>query len=256
MYRSSGTKCKRHYLKTRFKADVVSSIPLDVLVYVGIGRRHPNVTYIMAFLRLPKLLRVGRLPQVLSDILRILEDSSLSLAPIRLVEFLLGVILVAHWAACGFFVFARCENDWSACAVLDEGSDELVEWANEYTECLWQDTWIQRQIMNGKLPATGGGGDLWQLYVRAFDWALPTLVVVVIGDVVPITSAETLYVFLCVVIGVSINATIIGNVANIVANLETDSTEFIEKLDAIKSFVRSYIAITWDQTYMRGSNSL
>lgn len=35
----------------------------------------------------------------------------------------------------------------------------------------------------------------------------------------------------------SINATIIGNVANIVANLETDSTEFVERLDAIKDFM-------------------
>ena len=87
-------------------------------------------------------------------------------------------------------------------------------------------------------PLTNGGGDLWQWYIRSFNWALPTLVVVVvIGDVVPITSAETLYVFLWIVIGVSINATIIGNVANIVANLETDSTEFVERLDAIKDFV-------------------
>ena len=86
-------------------------------------------------------------------------------------------------------------------------------------------------------PLSNGGGDLWQWYIRSFNWALPTLVVVVIGDVVPITSAETLYVFLWIVIGVSINATIIGNVANIVANLETDSTEFVERLDAIKDFV-------------------
>lgn len=74
-----------------------------------------------------------------------------------------------------------------------------------------------------------------ELYIRSFDWALPTLVVVVIGNVMPITSAETPYVFLWIVIGVSIDATIIGNVANIVANLETDSTEFVERLGAISA---------------------
>ena len=46
-----------------------------------------------------------------------------------------------------------------------------------------------------------------------------------IGDVVPVTSAETFYAFTWMVLGVAINATIIGNVANIVANLETESSE-------------------------------
>ena len=61
--------------------------------------------------------------------------------------------------------------------------------------------------------------------------------VVVIGDVTPVTNMETLYVFLWILVGVSLNATIIGNVANIVANLETESTDFVESLDAIKSYV-------------------
>ena len=236
---------KRHYLRTRFKTDVVSSLPLDVMAYLVLGRRNDSedatttLLVVMALMRLPKLLRLGRLPETLNGIFRALEDTRLSLAPMRLVEFLLGVILVAHWAACGFFAFARWKNDWSLCTAdaTSSGTVPIVDWADAYTACLWSGTWVQRQIQNGKLPATNGGGDLWQLYIRSFNWALPTLVVVVIGDVVPITSAETLYVFLWIVVGVSINATIIGNVANIVANLETDSTEFIERLDAIKSFM-------------------
>ena len=245
---------KRHYHRTRFKTDVVSSLPLDVLAYFVLGRQNDseeattNLLVAMALMRLPKLLRLGRLPEILNSIIRTLEDTRLSLAPMRLVEFLLGVILVAHWAACGFFAFARWKNDWSLCTTdtttnstastdLADSSTADLDWADAYTACLWSGTWIQRQIQNGKLPPTNGGGDLWQLYIRSFNWALPTLVVVVIGDVVPITSAETLYVFLWIVVGVSINATIIGNVANIVANLETDSTEFIERLDAIKSFM-------------------
>ena len=243
---------KRHYIKTRLKADVLSSLPLDVLVYLIVGQQHADVALILAFLRLPKLSRLGRLPQVLHDIYRNLEDTSLSLAPIRLTEFLFGVILVAHWAACGFFALARWKNDWSACVGLDKDSSEILDWANEYTECLWDGTWVQRQIMNAKLPSTHGGGELWQLYIRSFNWALPTLVVVVIGDVIPVTSAETLYVFLWIVVGVSINATIIGNVANIVANLETDSTDFVERLDAIKSFVYRIMDPTFKDA-LRGS---
>ena len=55
--------------------------------------------------------------------------------------------------------------------------------------------------MNGKIPIDGG--NVLQRYIRSFHWALPTLVVVVIGDVVPVTSAETLYAFVWMVVGVT-----------------------------------------------------
>ena len=110
--------------------------------------------------------------------------------------------------------------------------------ADAYTYCKWGRTWIQKQIEEGKLDMTGGTP--MERYLRAFNWALPTLVVVVIGDVVPITTAETLYAFLLMVLGVTINATIVGNVANLVANLENDSSEFVKKADDIKHFMHMH----------------
>ena len=75
-------------------------------------------------------------------------------------------------------------------------------------------------------PKTGfGPRDRAAQYLRALNWALPTLVVIVIGDVVPATCAETLYVFLCIAAGMSVNAMIIGKVAAAIANSEAASTE-------------------------------
>ena len=68
-------------------------------------------------------------------------------------------LVVAHWAACGFFAFARWKNDWSSCALADtmpNSSPIIVDWADAHTECLWSGTWIQRQIQNGKLPFIAG----------------------------------------------------------------------------------------------------
>ena len=113
-------------------------------------------------------------------------------------------------------------------------------WAasDAYTYCKWGKTWVQKQIEEGKVDMTGGMQ--MERYLRAFNWALPTLVVVVIGDVVPVTSYETLYAFLWMVLGVTINATIVGNVANLAANLETDSSEFVKKADDIKHFMHMH----------------
>lgn len=228
---------KRHYLQGNFKADFVASLPFDILALLIPRNINDDASstslklIIMAVLRVPKLIRLSQLFELLSEIFRALEESNSFLSPIQLLELLTGVILIAHWAGCGFHAFARWKNDQGLCEQYPD--DEIIlSWGNERGECLWGDTWIQKQIENGKLPINGG--DTWQLYIRSFNWALPTLVVVVIGDVVPITSEETLYAFLWMVVGVTINATIIGSVANLVANLETESAEFLKKADAIK----------------------
>ena len=119
-----------------------------------------------------------------------------------------------------------------------DGGDGGWGAGDAYTYCKWGRTWVQKQIQEGKLDCIGGTP--MERYLRAFNWALPTLVVVVIGDVVPITTGETLYAFLLMVLGVTINATIVGNVANLVANLETDESEFVKKADDIKHFMHMH----------------
>ena len=77
-------------------------------------------------------------------------------------------------------------------------------------------------------------------YLRALNWAIPTLVVVVIGDVVPVGVADTLWVTICIIFGVIVNAAIIGNIANLVANLEGAKAVFREKNDKIEKFLHLY----------------
>jgi len=233
---SETEKVKRHYMKGNFKVDVLSTLPFDIIAYIWL-KNDARLTAAVAVLRLPKLLRLCRLLQIMGDIFRFLEDLHMNLAPLRLVEFLSGVILIAHWACCGFYALARLKNSHVNCDGLDTGGD-VITWGTAFAECRWENTWVQKQIMNGKLPVDGG--EPWQLYIRSFNWALPTLAVVVIGDVVPMTSEETLYAFGWMVVGVTINAAIIGNVANIVANLESESAEFITKTDEVKQFLHKH----------------
>jgi len=197
----------------------------DVFFFLDILLNYRYVAYFqdgeLVTLRLLKLFRLRRHFGTLDTIFSFLLDHHITLAPLRLAEFLSGVILIAHIAACGFFTFARWNHSHADCTA---GS----------AEC-WEGTWIMRQIYNDKLPQDGGS--VWQLYIRSLNWALPTLVVVVIGDVVPTTSPETLYALLWMLVGVTINASIVGNVANIVANLETDSSDFANAIDNIRNFL-------------------
>jgi len=168
-------RIKRTYMLRRFKTDILSSFPLDLIAFLFL----PRVTslaiglYIGDMLRVLKLLRFPRYFYVVEKVFAVLQDKNVPLAPLRMVEFFGGVILIAHLAACGFFSFARWNRNNSYCA-RSEGILSLG--------CQWDGTWIKRQIYNGKLPVDGG--EVWQQYIRSFNWALPTLVMVVIGDVV------------------------------------------------------------------------
>ncbi|KAL7540091.1 hypothetical protein ACHAXR_012578 [Thalassiosira sp. AJA248-18] len=227
-------KIKHNYAASRLKLDLISSLPLDLIAYFVL----PEAPIVGELLRVLKMIRLGRHFGTLDRVFGFLEDHNISLAGLRLVEFLSGVVLIAHWAACGFFFIARLKSSRANCSDIVRSDKNTNEWASALAECLWEGTWIDKQIHDGKLPV--GGGETWQHYIRSFNWALPTLVVVVIGDVVPVSSPETLYAFLLMAIGVTVNAAIVGNVANIVANLETDSSDFARRVDEIRNYMHKH----------------
>lgn len=240
-------KVKRNYIRKRFWIDALATFPYDFLFFLFFGS-YTNAALLLSFLRVPKLIWIIRLPGILDDVFRCFEGTDISMGPLKLIEFLAGVILMAHWAACGFYALAKWKGEVGA-----SGFTPILQSA-EATK--WKDTWINRQIMNGKLPVDGGRP--WQQYIRAFNWALPTLVVVVIGDVVPVNMNETFYAFIWMIIGVSVNAAIIGNVANIVANIDSDSSLFAKKAEEVKrlmittnvsidlqSRIESFVASLW-----------
>jgi len=246
-------RVRKHYFMGNFKNDFVTMFPLDMVALVFLGDPK-KLVLCLAVTRIPKLVRLSRVMGTMSDLTKALEDTNISLSPIQLFKLISGVILIAHWSACGLHAFANYHHSEEECLDM-EASNYTIEdyasgaagegWAEDptftndkYAYCDWGRTWIQKQIGDNKLDS--GGGLKMERYLRAFNWALPTLVVVVIGDVVPVTSSETLYAFSWMVLGVTINATIIGNVANIVANLETDSSEFVKKADDIKHFMHTH----------------
>src|SRR5262249_15017745 len=57
-------------------------------------------------------------------------------------------------------------------------------------------------------------------YVRALYWCITTLATVGYGDIVPKTNAQTIYAMVCMLLGVGIYGYVVGNVANLLANLD------------------------------------
>jgi len=102
------------------------------------------------------------------------------------------LILSAHYVACAFYSIASVN--------MTEDCEGL---------CMWNGTWIEKQIAERHIEEDGGNVFVW--YSRSLYWAVATMVVVVIGDVTPVTVQETMYVLVTILIGVLVNAAIIGN---------------------------------------------
>ena len=251
-------KIFERYRKQRLTLDLTSCAPWDVFSMLAAPTWESRF---LANSRVPKLFRMLRLFPMLHALSPTFEaaHNALGLTAVTMMKLLIGVVLVTHWAACIFYMLARyrVSDGVTVCSALNGGKNETdLVWIGDPpnhvgecadpetdpcvaadTDCLFHNTWIEMQYKQGYL-----GYDTWigpdaqtDQYIRALNWALPTLVVVVIGDVVPVNCDETLYVFLAILFGMSVNAVIIGAIASVVANLENEAADFIQRDDALKA---------------------
>ena len=219
---------------------VFASVPWDLLALVVAGSSvmGEGMGYMaMCWLRGFKLFRCLKVGVYSNSVDRILEKLRIGGGGTgwKLFKLLLTVFLVAHWAACFFFLIAKGgfdkkfadgdedvgeeellgKCDWlisSSNSCYGEGDFNFADWGSDVAnKCQWEGTWLQLQLEDDKLPC--GEVNNFSYYLRALNWALPSLVVVVIGDVVPSSSKETLYCLLWLLVGVTINASIVGNIA-------------------------------------------
>eukprot|EP00939_MAST-03C_sp_MAST-3C-sp1_P001566 g1566.t1 len=140
----------------------------------------------------------------------------------RIVQIFSVLLLVAHYAAGALFCFAESIKDGR----VDDDNALL-------SSSPWNGTWIAKQIENEHL--SGDGGTSFERYSRALYWAVSTMVVVVIGDVTPVSISETLYVLAIVLVGVVINAAIIGNLISLSSS--ASDTEFLRKKELASRYM-------------------
>ena len=91
------TRISRNYMANRFVLDFISTVPFDMAVYLMLPRE-PWALVLEESLRILKLIRLGRHFGTLESLFLYLHDHGVhSLALLKLVEFLSGVIMIAHW---------------------------------------------------------------------------------------------------------------------------------------------------------------
>mmetsp|Transcript_24891 Transcript_24891/g.69399 ORF Transcript_24891/g.69399 Transcript_24891/m.69399 type:complete len:684 (+) Transcript_24891:286-2337(+) len=189
-------KIAGNYLKSWFSIDVLASIPFE-WVALGLGINVSEQVTLLAFLKTPRLLRLGRL-------LRFFERMK-NANVFRIVRLMATMCLIAHWIACIWhFLYVQAMH---------------LPW-------LFTDLEPENVVPGSNPPS-------------AFLVAFYSSFVLMMGDNVnPQNNIE--YIFCCavLVVGACFMATVVGNMALLVSNMNVTAARHRTKMDMITDATR------------------
>ena len=76
------------------------------------------------------------------------------------------------------------------------------------------------------------------VYLEAFYWTVTTLTTIGYGDITPANPLQFIYVIVVMLMGAAIYGFIIGNIANIIANIDVAKSQFRERVENIDTFLK------------------
>lgn len=173
------------YLKFWFWVDIVSSIPLDVIVESIVDHRYNTAALFQAIriLRLAKLARLFKLKRLISNFEFLSSNSSLVSFAVLLTQ----IVFFAHITACLWYSLAtnNAMNQYATATTIDQRA--TVSGSNTTL------TWLSAIGMQDSPH-----GDQ---YVASIYWTFTTMLAVGYGDIVPVTLSERIFTILCMLSG-------------------------------------------------------
>jgi hypothetical protein len=197
-------KIARHYLRSWFPIDFVSTIPWSVLADTvssgddggGGGAQMAKLTKVVKFVRFLRLIRMLRLAKlgVIWDRIEAKMGSIILLQIITFVRLLFVVVAICHWHGCIWWVIGQ------PLSIVTEMMDDSSQFAWVNRTDHW--TTIRRQI--------GTEGETWrwidkptfECYIFCFYWCLGVMRTMP-TEVQPVNLAERMYVMLFMIFAVA-----------------------------------------------------
>ncbi|XP_048580019.1 cyclic nucleotide-gated cation channel alpha-3 isoform X2 [Nematostella vectensis] len=126
---------------------------------------------------------------------------------LRVVKLALYLGLALHWVACGYYMISEYEG-------------------------LGSNSWVYPE-------ASGEDGKLLRKYIKSLYWSILTLTT--IGETPePSTNLEHVFTSAMFLFGIFVFAAVVGNVGDVISNMNAARTDFQTKMDYIKSYMEHH----------------
>lgn len=193
----------RHYSRTWLPVDLICNIPFDLIILLlAPEATFLNISLILLF-RLPRLLRVARLFYILRKWKQQTWSNS---GFLRITHFSLTISLLIHWIACIWF---------------------LIPYISGFPPESW--------AVNSDIVSASSG----EQYIRSLYWTITTMTTVGYGDITPQNTAEYIITMIVMLLGASLYAFIIGNIASLFSNLDAAKAQHWSRIEGVTQFLQS-----------------
>lgn len=200
----------RHYMGEEFKLDIVAAFPLDLVAWLSfaIGGSEPNFAF-MAFLRLPKMLRMHRVRR------RRKASAQTSDVYATISGFLPDLIALLHLLACVLWYVGRRDK------------------ANGAVGTAWFD--FYSGMGHASLYETDSVVDQ---YILSFYWIAQTVsTTCLVGDMMPQTPGEGVIACIVMVANLTVFTYILGNVSDTVMEQDEEKVEQRQRIMAVEQLI-------------------
>ncbi|XP_054635890.1 cyclic nucleotide gated channel subunit alpha 1a isoform X2 [Dunckerocampus dactyliophorus] len=168
------------------------------VLYLLLGVDYPEI-------RINKLLRIGRMMEFFTKT----ETKTNYPNIFRIANLIMYILIIIHWNACFYFSFSKS---------IGFGADE----------------WVYPALDDPEEPAFG---QPMRKYAFSLYWS--TLTLTTIGETPPpALDSEFLFHVVDFLVGVLIFATIVGNIATMISNMNAAQAQFQARIDNIKQYMQ------------------
>jgi len=205
---TSQHKIMRNYLSFWFWLDLISLVPYDFVAYMLTDSTDPESAGALADIKLLRIIRLFRLMKLV----RILRagrmfqsyqmDYSINYNQLALLKFLVSILFIIHLMTCGLIFLPQIQD-----------SDGWLD-ANEVTDMSMGDQ-----------------------YIVAMYWASMTVSTIGYGDISLVTQAERVYASICMMVGATAYAFIVGQLCGLIVNLDKEGSQFTNELSDLNQYM-------------------